>query len=379
MIVDGHNYCVPQLDAPQGYPSLEDKMRQVQSEFSGHHQPVWRIPDRAEADNSTLIDLETGFLKKVEWTREQGRLAWKIDGNTYTKQYLPPMINNLEFHSDSLIREMDYANVDIGLLHAYRLLGSPKFLNKYLRESTNSFPERLYRLVLTEESQIVNDPDRMIQDLFDAVNGGGAVGLQYYPALYYDSISNTSTPEQPWDDGLMRPFWEAVSSINLPVYFTLIGGRGALSYQNTWQQSYLDEQRILMRWMERYPNLPAVITHGLPWTAFLENEQIKFPSEIWEVFESPQCHLQLLIPIQMGARWDYPWKESEPAMEECATKIGADRLIWGTDMPMVARFCTYKQALNQFTKHCDFLSEQDRSQILGGTAHKLIKSGLQDP
>ena len=89
MIVDGHNYCVPQIDAPQGYPTLAAKMRAVQAELGGHHQPVWRVRDRAPSDNSTLIDPATGELRDVEWTRDLGRLAWRVDGETYTKQYLP--------------------------------------------------------------------------------------------------------------------------------------------------------------------------------------------------------------------------------------------------------------------------------------------------
>ena len=127
MIVDGHNYCVPQIDAPQGYPTLAAKMRAVQAELGGHHQPVWRVRDRAPSDNSTLIDPATGELRDVEWTRDLGRLAWRVDGETYTKQYLPPMLDNLECPPEVLIREMDYAGVDVGLLHTYPLLGKPGF------------------------------------------------------------------------------------------------------------------------------------------------------------------------------------------------------------------------------------------------------------
>ena len=82
--------------------------------------------------------------------------------------------------------------------------------------------------------------------------------------------------------------------------------------------------------------------------------------------------MQILIPIQMGARWEYPWKESEPIIKKAVERIGANRIIWGTDMPMVARFCTYKQALDQFRVHCDFLSDSERMDIIGGTAAKVM-------
>ena len=188
MIIDGHNYCVPQVDAPQGYPTLEAKMRAVQAELGGHHQPVWRVRDRAPSDNSTLIDPETGELREVEWTRDLGRLAWKVDGETYTKQYLPPMLDNLECPPEVLIREMDYAQVDVGLLHTYPLLGTPEFLNRYLGDATARFPDRLYRLVMLTEAEIPNDPDAAIETLRAEVDRGGVSGLQYIPGFHQQPV-----------------------------------------------------------------------------------------------------------------------------------------------------------------------------------------------
>ena len=49
MIIDSHLYSFPPYDSPAGYETLEEKMSVVQSEQSGHHQPVWRVRDRAPA------------------------------------------------------------------------------------------------------------------------------------------------------------------------------------------------------------------------------------------------------------------------------------------------------------------------------------------
>ena len=372
MIVDGHNYCVPQLDGANGYPTVEAKLRAVHAELGGHHQPVWRVRDRAPSDNSTLIDPDSGELRDVQWTRDLGRLAWTVDGETYTKQYLPPMLDNLECPPEVLIREMDYAGVDVGLLHTYSMLGSPGSLNGYLRDATDRFPDRLYRLITMAESEIPADPGAAIKTVEAEVAGGGVSGLQYIPGFYSEPTGGQERRTDSWDGDAMRPFWDAVASMKLPVYFTLIGGRGSQLYERSWQQTYLDEQRVLMGWMERYPEQTVVITHGLPWRSFLDGDRIRFPDEIWQVFESPRCHLQLLIPIQMGGMWEYPWKEAEPTVQECVQRIGADRLIWGTDIPMVGRFCTYRQARDQFRTHCDFLTDDERRDILGGTAARVM-------
>ena len=74
----------------------------------------------------------------------------------------------------------------------------------------------------------------------------------------------------------------------------------------------------------------------------------------------------------MGNIWEYPWVETEPTVQQCVERIGSERLIYGTDMPMVARFCTYKQTIDQFRTHCDFLTDTDRKNILGRTAAKIM-------
>ena len=374
MIIDCHNYCFPQLDSPQGYKTLEEKMRMIQSEFGGHHQPVWRVRDRALADNSTLIDPATSQLRDVKWTRHLDQLAWEYEGETYTKQHVPPMLHNLESTPEMIIGEMDYTGIDMGILHTYPTLGQFHRLNEYLGDAVNRFPDRLRRLIAVREAAIPGDPDAAIREVENQVKAGGVVGLQFIPGFYYHPTGGVDTGyDEPWDDGGLRPFWQAMASLKIPVYFTLIGGRGSETFKRSWQDSYVAEQRVLMRWMERYPENTVVITHGLPWRAFLDGDRIRYPEAVWDVFKAPQCHLQLLIPIQMAGMWEYPWKQAESAVQECVERVGADRLMWGTDIPMVARFCTYRQTLDQFRVHCEFLIDSQRQAIIGSTAARIMK------
>ena len=96
------------------------------------------------------------------------------------------------------------------------------------------------------------------------------------------------------------------------------------------------------------------------------------PDYVWEPFANQRLHLQLLFPISLGNVWDYPMREVHPVIETCVRRIGARRLIWGTDMPMVMRFWTYRQNVDFIGRYCDFLSDDDRAAILGGTAARLM-------
>ncbi len=137
-------------------------------------------------------------------------------------------------------------------------------------------------------------------------------------------------------------------------------------------ESYLRERETLVRWMGRYPDVRVVMTHGLEWRLFLEGDGLRIHEEVWKPFDNPNLHLQFLFPIALGAVWDYPMAQVRPTIEECVKRIGADRLMWGTDMPIVTRFWTYKQNIDFIQAYCGFLSEDEMKAIMGGTVASLL-------
>jgi predicted TIM-barrel fold metal-dependent hydrolase len=62
-----------------------------------------------------------------------------------------------------------------------------------------------------------------------------------------------------------------------------------------------------------------------------------------------------------------------PTLAELAERIGAERLLWGTDMPFQNRFCTYRQSRAWIERYCDFFSPEEIAQIMGGTAARLLR------
>ena len=47
--------------------------------------------------------------------------------------------------------------------------------------------------------------------------------------------------------------------------------------------------------------------------------------------------------------------------------FGAHRLMWGSDMPNVEWFCTYRQSLDYVRRYCPFLTAREKDLILGDT------------
>ena len=361
MIFDGHAYCFPSLRDNVGFDSPQTFIRHLQHAMATHHQPVWRARDRTPADASALVDQSRwhslGALKDSDFrVASHGRFEWTADGETYVKQYFPPSVTDMAYPADRLVAEMDYAGVDKALLHRTPYLGVG---NDFIADCVRRFPDRLSGLAHVQEWLIAGDPDAACEEAQVAVEEMGLSGLHFLPTQL-DLYGQTG----PWDG--LHSFWDRVAEMKIPVFLSLRDRR------EPSLDSYLAELKTLMRWMERYPNVNVVHTHGFPWRLFIDGDRLKLPESVWEPFENPNLYLQLLFPITLGNVWDYPMVQVRPTIEECARRIGPDRLMWGTDMPIVTRFWTYQQNIDFIRLYCDFLSPNDLDLIFGGTVAHLM-------
>lgn len=371
MIIDAHAYCFQPGDAAAGFSTVDEHLAWIQTSQGLHHQPAWRVRDRAWASSAGLgVDDPTAWatLPDVQFRidHERGRVEWSIDGEAYTKQFYPPNLRHLEYTPHSLIAEMDYAGVDMALLHTNPMLGRD---SAFLAECVRLYPERLRSMAPVDEWRIITAPEAVIEDLETAfkTHGLDAVKFNTRPA-YRGSMAA-------WDDGPYRSFWQAVQALGVPVFFTLGCGPGSASGATTgaqFRQGYIGEQQTLMAWMERYPDTLCSLTHGFPWRVFFEGEDIDLPEEIWRPFDNPKLSLEVCFPVRIGDFFDFPYRQVWPVLELLVKRIGAERLLWGTDMPFQNRFCTYRQSRQWIEKYCEFLSEEELALIMGGTAQRIL-------
>ena len=161
MIVDAHAYCFPPLGEANGFPSAREHLRYVQREMADHHQPVWRLTDRAPGHNEMLADPRDRTLRGLREVGFRagghGRFLWTVDGHEYAKQYLPPALADLAHPPEMLVAQMDYAGVDRALLHTDHVMGE---LTDYLAACVRRYPTRLLALANLREWEIERDPGR---------------------------------------------------------------------------------------------------------------------------------------------------------------------------------------------------------------------------
>jgi len=368
MIIDSHAYCFMPIDSAAGFASVAEHMKWVQAAVAGHHQPILRIPDRTTTDAMALASDDKNALASLpdldlRADHHEGRVLWTVEGQHHTKYWFPPNLRNLEFTPQSLISEMDYAGVNLALLHTDPSLGRDL---AYLAKCVQEYPNRLRCMAPVDEWRIAEQTDDVIHELRLAITEHGLHAIKFNADLAY------LHSKSPWDDGPYRPFWEAVESLNVPVFFTLGMGRSNAPVPT----GYLQEQAVLIRWMERYPNTTCSLTHGFPWRCLLQDGRIMFPEAIWQPFENPNCHLEVCLPVRLGDLFDFPYRDLWPVLEQMVERIGATQLLWGTDMPFQNRFCTYRQSRDWIEKYCTFLSDEDRRQIMGKTAARILAKSL---
>ena len=158
MIVDSHAYCFPPLDAANGG---DERLRRAQIAHASHHQPALRLRDRAPAPSRLLAPsgrLDAADLPDVDFRadREGGRVLWTVDGDDHTKYYYPPALRDLEYTPHQLVSDMDYAGVDVVLLHTDPMLERD---GAFQAECVRAYPDRIRSMAPVDEWRIPSETD----------------------------------------------------------------------------------------------------------------------------------------------------------------------------------------------------------------------------
>jgi predicted TIM-barrel fold metal-dependent hydrolase len=364
VIVDTHIYCFRAPDHAAGHATPADHLKFWQWGYAGHHQPSYSTRDRRPGNSSLLMDPAPGDPWRIadrnfRVDHAANRMVWTVDGEDFTKHYLPPQ--TVEWSAAACIGEMDYAGIDWALNHVDQALDRD---NEFFAECVRAYPDRLKSMAIVDEPLIPTDPDRALEGARHAIEDLGLHALKIIPEYAYRIAGSTSFDEPSW-----RPFWDQATQLGVPIFFSLVAGRTAREVR----QGFIDELWTVRRWSERYPDQKVSVTHGFPWRAFVEGDGFALTPQMWEPFKDSRIHLEVSMPIRIGDIFEYPWRETWPVHEAMVRNIGADRLMYGTDMPFQNRFCTYRQSREFIERHLPAIIGQDAVDgIMGGTAGAFL-------
>lgn len=365
MIIDCHAHVFKDLSTACDLESTEIHLKYMQKNLTHPNALVKKKKDGSAGDPKTLYRFPdehwSGLREDIDFRAGSfGRFEWTVEGEDYFVQYLPVNMVRLECPPELLLAHMLYAGVDHCVLQAGPAYG---FMNDYNALCQQKYPERFTGLFHVDEPRA--DEERWMKEIDRAVE------QLYLKGLYYqlDSFYRYSFQWE-FTDKRFEAFWEKIASKNIPVFFECPPAPG---YD---EASYIRNMQQLGKLLQKHPQVRWLLVMGPPVRLFAKGGVWNFPAEVEKVYRHPQVQLEVMFPISLGGRWDYPYPEAQALLKDFRDRFGAEKLVWGSDMPMVERFCTYKQCLDYVRQYCHFLSPDDLERILGRNCQELLGISL---
>lgn len=360
MIVDCHAHVFQHWQGACGHPSSAVHLKYLQKVVTRPAARAFRVRDGREVKPSMLFrpgeNTWAGLTDVNFRVGRFGQLAFTHEGDDYYVQYLPVGMQELVCPPELMLAQMTVAGVDHCILQAGGGYGAMNDFNAYAQ---HQYPQKFTGLLNIDEPTA--DRPETLAEVDRAI---GTLGLR---GVYYAQEFSRHGYGRNVDHDAFRPFWEKVVAHALPVFIEL---SATPTYDRAGYLGNLAAFDVLLR---RYPAHRFLLVMGPPVAHFGVSGAWDFPDEVLATYQRENLQLEVMFPISWGGIWDYPYPEAQQLIRGMRDRFGASRLIWGSDMPNVERFCTYRQSIDYVRKYCPFLSADEKDRILGGNAAELMR------
>ena len=359
MLVDCHAHVFTHWQGACGHASSAVHLKYLQKVVTRPAARAFRVRDGVEVKPTMLFrdgDNTWAGLTDVNFRVGRfGQLAFTYEGEDYYVQYLPVGMQDLVCPPELMLAQMTLAGVDHCILQAGGGYGA---MNDYNAFAQHQYPGKFTGLFHVDEADA--DSADTLAEVDRAVRTLGLRGL------YYAQDHSRHGYARNVEHADFRPFWDKVAGLDLPVFIEL-------SSTPTYDKAgYLRNLAALDTLLLRHPAMRFVLVMGPPVNHFAAGGTWAFPQEVLATYQRDNLWLEVMFPITWGGVWDYPYPEAQALLRGMRDLFGASRLLWGSDMPNVERFCTYRQSVDYVRKYSPYLSAEEKAQILGGNAAALF-------
>ncbi len=368
MIVDCHAHVFDHWIGACGHSTRDVHNRYLQRMITRTVASSFRARDGARADTQALYradDAGWSGLADVDFRVGRfGQLEFTHAGEDHVIQYMPVGMQEIVAPPElMMLAQMMYAGVDHCVLQAGGAYGAMTVMNASAQQQ---YPDRMTGLMHVDEAVAGSEGElAKVDHAFDVLQ---------LRSLYFN-VESMARHGFPWplDAPQMAPFWDKLARRGIVLCLEL---SSAPSYDAA---GYLDHIAALRRILAQYRDLKVHLAMSPPVGFFAKNGRYEFPDDLAAVYRHDRLMLEVMFPITYGGVWDYPYPEAQALIESLRDQLGADRLMWGSDMPNVERFCTYRQSLDYVRKYCPFLTAREKDMIPGDTCAAFydIKQGAQ--
>ena len=352
MIFDAHAHTFPDHAGASGYKDVATNLQAQQATMANFFGRM--------LTNTLDPKYIPGPEEDVKFrVGKFGRYYWNKHGKEVWLQRFPPYMIEAEWPPEQMVAHMDFVGVDKALLQAgymERIFGI-----EYFASCMKKFPGRFVGTITTDYSITQNEKYREgeLDKLRDAVKRLGMRGVfQGYPR------------EQPCDDPKFEPFWKTMTELKIPHIFWC-------GFQP--KKDYLDFIARIEKVMRKFPDFKCVIGH-LGGNVRPSNDPnfTNVPEDLLPLLKLPNVYFEVgyVLAYENWQLWkknyEYPYPLHTKLIKRVYEECGADRLLWGSDMPFTLRTCTYLQVLDLVRLHLNFLKKEEKEKVIGGNAEKLF-------
>ncbi len=349
-IFDSHAHIIPPIDGISGYASKEQHLQVCQRSMHEHlAQPARRVRDNRIVEKRLWDPADVSSNGKYEVNFKvgsHGRFIWEQDGEEIYIQYLPPYAERMEIPPMMMKSMMDYAQVNAAVLQCGNVYGK---LNGYYKTFMQENPWAngiFFPLGRVDEAKA--STLQGLKELETLFSDGFLSGLWF--------AGDERHFEPVYDD-----FWKLIRLLDIPVFLLFYPDKN-------WVYTF----RNMGSWVTKFADLRGVLAQAFPLSAREYEDSLVIPNYTEAFIKESSLTIEVVYPIGRGTVEPYPYSKSLEAVQKLYDTFGGKKLVWGSDMPMVERYCTYAQSLQYLLQSDIGISKTDMEWIVGKNLQEMF-------
>ena len=300
-----------------------------------------------------VIDAHAHVVQCIAGTGSQGELrpcggGRAVYATGYGFQILPPEIGEYDASPEALLRVMDAHGVEKAVLLQGNYFG---FQNLYTYEAVRTYPDRFAGAASYDPFSV--QAEKIKAHLFDELG---------FRIVKFEMSSGSGLmanhPAIDLDGEIMHQAYRHAAERDL-IFVIDIGKPRSVSWQ-------VD---ALARAVSRYPEMRFVVCHLLA-PQLGDGDLLK---RSLAKLARPNVWFDLAALCLNSKPEAFPYPTARGYVRDAADIVGADRLLWGSDMPSAMTRDTYRHFIDFIALHPE-LSGGDKEKILCGNAASLFFS-----
>jgi L-fuconolactonase len=258
------------------------------------------------------------------WGPNTPEHPWSRVGGSVAKRGGEP------FGTSDILAELDQASVARAVLVPPSWTGT----NYYALQAASDYPDRLGVMGIFDVAH------SGVRDVQTWLEQPGMLGVRL-------NIRRSEFKEKIADDGIDW-FFSAAETFGVPIMALAPGQAAAIS-----------------EIARRHPALRIIIDH-LNLSAGVHADNLGAAlEELWPLSKHPNIAVKIsALPIFVDE--SFPFPSLHQHIQRAVETFGAERCMWGSDLTRLT--CPYSDWVRTITEGVDFLSPEQREQIMGGTA-----------